>query len=168
MLQNQKINYAALGGSIALSMGAGAVAGLFTGNAKTVYAMLELPSFAPPAAVFPWVWSVLYLLMGVSSYLIYVTDTNTSSSYGYYNVGKKNALIIYGLQLFFNVLWPLLFFMAHYYLGAFVCITILWYLLMPMLYMFTKINRWAGILQIPYFLWVSFAGYLNWLIYKMN
>lgn len=135
----------------------GSISSLLSGNARG-YDDLILPSFAPPAALFPIVWAVLYLLMGISAYLIYETE----------DPKKQKALFLYGLQLFFNFTWSILFFGFSQYFLAFLWLLELLFILTLMIYYFYQISPLAAILQIPYFLWCVFAAILNFAVYKMN
>ena len=114
---------------------------------------LPMVPLMPPAWVFPVVWTILYTLMGISSYLVY-TSTATSEE-------KAKAFGVYALQLFVNFLWPILFFNLRFYGFAFVWIIILFVLVLITAVRFGRINRTAGLLFIPYLLWLILAGYLN-------
>ena len=96
--------------------------------------------------------------MGISLYLIYVEESPL----------KKEAIIVYAIQLAFNVLWPFIFFNLQLYLAAFAWLAILWGLILYMILLFKKIRSLAAWLQIPYLLWVTFAGYLNFCIWYLN
>ena len=121
------------------------------------YNTLIKPSFAPPSIVFPIVWSILYILMGVS-----------------YGILKSNSLIdssidsIYYLQLFFNLLWPVIFFVLEARLLSVIWIIVLAILVIIMSIRFYNKNKLAGLMQIPYILWTLFASYLNLTIYLLN
>lgn len=141
-----------------ISLGVGGLAGLLTRSSGEVYRSLLLPPLSPPAAVFPVVWTILYLLMGISAYLITISD----SSY------RGTALKFYFLQLAVNFLWPLLFFNWSAYGFAFLWLVFLWILILLTVLSFYKINKTAACLQIPYLLWVAFAGYLNLGVYLLN
>ena len=116
------------------------------------------PSFAPPSFLFFIVWTILYILMGVSSYIIY-----DSMSYH-----KSNCLILYGINLFFLFLWPLIFFNLKALLFAFIFILFLDIVVILMIYCFYGISKKAAILQIHYFLWLLFASVLNFSVYFLN
>ena len=121
------------------------------------YNELQKPFLAPPSITFPIVWSILYLMMGIS-----------------YGILKDNDLVdseidfIYYLQLFFNALWPIAFFIFKWRLFAGIWIIILGILIAIMIVKFYAKNKVAGLLQIPYLLWTIFATYLNFLIYFLN
>lgn len=144
--------------SIAISLGVGALAGALTRNSVDLYNQLILPKLSPPSSVFPIVWTVLYILMGISAYLIYVSN----SPY------KKKALKLYVIQLVLNFLWSIVFFNGQMYLLAFVILLLLLFIIFRLIVVSYKINPTAAYLLIPYFLWVAFAGYLNLSIYLLN
>lgn len=133
-------------------------AGSMLGGSMALFDNIEKPWFAPPAILFPIVWSILYILMGISSYLIYKSD----SEY------KKTALIIYGIQLILNALWSMIFFRFENFLLAFIWLVILTGLVILMMYYFYKADKRAFYLQIPYLLWLIFATILNYSIYTLN
>ena len=116
------------------------------------------PSFTPPPIVFPIVWSILYILMGISSYLIY----KDNSTY------KKDALKIYVIQLLINGLWSIVFFRLKWFLLSTILIAILIVLTIIMIIKFYKLNKTAGLLQIPYLLWLCLAFILCLNVYLLN
>ena len=124
----------------------------------SAYSVINKPASSPPAALFPIVWTILYILMGISSYLIYVSG----------DAGSKKALGIYPLQLMFNFFWSIIFFGFSKYLFAFLWLIALIMLIVLMIYMFYQINPIAAYLQIPYLVWCIFAAYLNFMVFKMN
>ena len=134
------------------------IGGLFTAKSiPTWYATLIKPSFNPPNWLFGPVWTILYLLMGVSLYLIW----NSQKDF-------KVALIIFGIQLGLNLLWSILFFGLHQPLWAFIEIIFLWIFIVLNIIFFYKISPVAGLIQIPYLLWVSFAALLNFFLWRLN
>lgn len=144
--------------SIAIGLGTGLLSVLLTlGNFKAYSALLQ-PPLAPPGWLFPVVWTILYILMGVSAYLVYECDTEE----------KYIGLAVYVLQLIFNFLWLIIFFNIRNLLFAFVWLVFLWVLVLAMTISFYKVNKTAGLLQIPYLLWVTFTGYLNIALYILN
>lgn len=144
--------------SILISLGVGGLAGFLTKGSMDMYNSLILPSLSPPPVVFPIVWTILFLLMGISAYLIAVSNSPD----------KQKALIYYGVQLAVNFLWPIIFFNWNAYLFAFIWLVLLWVLIVLMIRSFYPINKAAAYLQIPYLLWVTFAGYLNLAVYLLN
>ena len=121
------------------------------------YNSLEKPLFSPPSIVFPIVWSILYILMGISYGIL---DNNS--------LVDSNINLIYYLQLFVNLLWPIAFFVLKWRLFAFFWILLLAILIFVMIIKFYSKNKTAGLLQIPYLLWTLFATYLNLFIYLLN
>jgi len=144
--------------SLIISLGTGGLSGFLTRNAMQTYQMVVQPPYAPPSYIFPIVWTILYFLMGISAYLIYVSKS----------ADKKQALGLYAAQLAVNFVWPFIFFVAQQYLLAFICLVVLWLLVFSMILSFHKICRMAALIQIPYILWLTFAGYLNLGIYLLN
>ena len=144
--------------SLLISLGIGGIASFLTRDSMGIYSSIRLPAFAPPSSVFPVAWIILYTLMGISAYIIYESSSERKSS----------ALVIYGLQLIVNFLWPLIFFDGRMFLTAFVCLIVLWLLVLWMIISFYKIKPIAAYLQIPYILWLTFAAYLNWNIFLLN
>lgn len=138
----------------------GALSGLITGNAFSYYSELTKPSLSPPSAVFPAVWFFIYALMGVSAYMIYVSDASDSK--------KKFALTLYGLQLFVNFLWSIVFFKFQQMGLSVAVIIILLILIIFMIMIFRKISPAAAYINLPYLIWTIFAAYLNIGILVLN
>ncbi len=126
-----------------------------------IYSDINKPPLAPPSILFPIVWTILYALMGVGSVLVY----NTA---GVSKLQKQNAWYVYFAQLAVNFFWSIIFFNLQAFLFSFLVILVLWLLILLMIIKFTEINKLAGLLQIPYLIWVTFAGYLNLMIYLLN
>lgn len=121
------------------------------GNFSAYYDTLQQPPLAPPAWLFPVMWSILYALMGVSAYLIWESgDTR-----------RKGAILLYGLQLFANFLWTPVFFGLRSLRGASTVVIIMLILITAMIVSFLPINKKAAYLNIPYLLWTVFAAYLT-------
>jgi len=118
-----------------------------------MYSKINLPSIAPPAILFPIVWTILYLMMGISLFL------NRNN--------KKNMMIFY-IQLAINYLWVFLFFMFEMFLGSFMLIVLLDVLVIYTILEFYKENKASAYMLIPYLLWSVFASYLNWQIFLLN
>ncbi|MGI6070587.1 MAG: TspO/MBR family protein [Blautia sp.] len=147
----EKIQWKPLLVSLVISLGTGVIGGLLTFDSMKKYEGMYHPPLAPPGWVFPVVWTILYLLMGIAAYLVYLSDSEE----------KYSALRIYGVQLLVNMVWPLLFFRFEAYLLAFTWLILLWYLIKVTTKQFYQIDKTAGKLMVPYLLWVTFAGYLN-------
>lgn len=139
-----------------------AFAGSFftTPKIPTWYAALARPGFAPPDWVFGPVWIFLYTLMGVSAFLIWQDQGNVAE--------KKVALAIFLAQLVVNAFWSFAFFGLMSPLAGFVVILVLLSLIVATIQKFDRISRAAGLLLIPYLLWVSFAAILNFSIWRLN
>ena len=140
--------------SILISLGVGGLSALLTMGNMEVYNKLNTPPLSPPSILFPIVWSILFVFMGISSALVYKDRS-------YPLKAKEKALAIYGLSLFFNFFWSIIFFNLQNYAFAFIWILVLWVLILLTITNYYKINKTAALLQIPYLLWVSFASYLN-------
>lgn len=156
MIKN--VNPKQLAISLFISLGVGVLAGILTADSFMVYEGLTKPPLSPPAWLFPVVWTVLYILMGISAYMIYQFDDDF----------KFVALTVYGVQLIFNFLWSIIYFNIGNVLFAFVWLVMLWVLIVAMIISFAQINKTATLLQIPYLIWVTFAGYLNLALYVLN
>ena len=142
--------------SILVPLLLGAIVGFITSSFMD-NSMLVQPSFAPPAILFPIVWSILYTLMGASYGILKVNSLTDD---------KTNT--IYYSQLFVNALWSFFFFVFEWRLFAFLWILLLIVLVILMIVKFYKKNKVAGLLQIPYLLWIIFASFLNLSIYLLN
>lgn len=138
----------------------GGVASLLTGGGMEVFASVEKPPLSPPGWLFPVVWTILYTLMGISSYLILTSDADESA--------KEGAIRVYGLQLLVNFLWPTFFFNFRWYGFSFFWLLLLWFLVVVMILRFREINKLAAYMNIPYLIWLTFAAYLNWGIWRLN
>lgn len=143
--------------SIAVPLIVGGISGFFARNAKEVFESLLKPDFAPPAWIFGPVWTVLYLLMGISLYRVLQSEKD-----------KKIALILFAVQLFINFIWSPVFFVLEMRLLAFFIILILLFFIVLTAYSFYNIDKLSGILFIPYILWTSFALILNFSLYYLN
>lgn len=158
--EKKKVDIGALIISLLISVGGGFIAGIFNKNSMMMYANLQKPAFSPPAILFPIVWTILYILMGIAAYRVYmvIKETNTS----------KLPLVLYGIQLLLNFLWPFLFFKFRLYGLAFIELVILFVFIILTTVAFFKRDKVAGILMIPYALWVAFAGVLNFFVWMLN
>lgn len=142
--------------SILIPIILGGIVGIIISGAID-YNTLQKPPLAPPSVLFPIVWTILYILMGVS-----------------YGILKDKLLVddktqrIYYLQLFVNLLWPIAFFTLEWRLFAFIWIILLDILVFTMIMEFYKKNKVSGLLQIPYLIWLLFATYLNLAVYLLN
>lgn len=154
-------NITKLVSSIVICQLAGIIGSFFTfPSITTWYAALEKPSFNPPNWVFSPVWITLFILMGVSLYLVWSEGIKTKY--------VKMALTLFGIQLSLNILWSIIFFGLKSPFFAFIEIVILWVAILATIFKFSKISRTAAYLLIPYLLWVSFAAVLNFSIWVIN
>lgn len=146
--------------ALALPLGLGAVAGMFTAKAVPVwYATLNRPSFNPPSWVFGPVWTVLYLLMGISLFLVWKENPDK----------KRNiAILVFLIQQFLNFAWSFIFFYYNMIGLALIEIILLWISIACMIVLFYRIKPLAAYINIPYLLWVTFAGILNAAYYFLN
>ena len=145
--------------SIAIALAVGGLSAFFTRGNMNIYETLNRPALSPPMWAFPVAWSILFVLMGISSAMVYVKKNETDVS---------GALKIYALQLIVNFFWSIIFFNMQAYLFAVIWLALLWILILIMIITFHKIKPLAAYLQIPYILWVSFAFYLTLMIYLLN
>ena len=155
-----KINKRLLLICVAIPLLVGIAAALLTRNSMEVFAAVEKPALAPPAGLFPVVWTILYILMGISSYLVLTSDASEKEI--------EKAMKLYTYQLIVNFLWPTFFFNFGWYLFSFLWLVQLWILVFLMLRKFYDISKLAAYLNIPYILWLTFAGYLNLGIWLLN
>ena len=138
----------------------GALSDWLTRHGMEVYkAEVPKPPLSPPEIVFPVVWTALYALMGIGAARVFLTPPSPARSQG---------LRLYLIQLAFNFLWTILFFNLQHYGLAFLWLAALWVLIFLMARTFRKSDRMAARLQIPYLLWVAFAGYLNLGVFLLN
>lgn len=145
---------------IAIPLLTGILAALLTRNSMAAFDTLVKPPLSPPGWLFPVVWTILYILMGIASYLVLTSRKN--------NVQIRRALSLYALQLLFNFFWPILFFRMQRYLFAFFWLLLLELLILLTTLRFSRISDTAAKLMIPYLIWVAFAGYLNLGIALLN
>lgn len=145
---------------IALPLAVGILSSLLTRGSMQEYGMVTKPPLSPPAILFPIVWTILYVLMGVGSYLVLTSDGSKEEI--------KSALSVYVWQLLVNFLWPTFFFNFGWYLFSFFWLVLLWILVLIMLIRFYRVSKVAAYINIPYLVWLTFAGYLNLGVYFLN
>ena len=146
--------------SILLPLSVGAIAGMFTSQAVPAwYASLNRPSFNPPNWVFGPVWTSLYILLGISFFLIWKEEASKE---------RDLAIKVFSIQMLLNFAWSFLFFYFNLIGAALIEIILLWISIALMIYLFYKIKPSAAYLNIPYLLWVSFATILNAGYYFLN
>lgn len=145
---------------VGITLFIGALSALFSRNGMEGFQEnVTQPLLSPPMILFPVVWTVLYILMGVGATRVYLEGAK---------VGKNRCLNLYVVQLVFNFFWSLIFFNARAYGFAFLWLLILLFLVIWMTFCFWKTDKLSGILQIPYILWLLFAVYLNFAIWQLN
>ena len=147
--------------SIFIAVMTGALAAALTKDNMDIYQRIIKPPLAPPSILFPIVWTVLFVLMGISAAMIYERRSYDLTS-------SQNALSLYGGNLIVNFTWSIIFFGFNRFLFAFVWLLFLLFIIIRMIISFKKLYPVSGYLQIPYAVWVCFAGYLNLAIYILN
>lgn len=145
---------------VLLTEAVGALAGWLTREGTGDYRnVIVKPPLSPPGVVFPIVWSILYALMGIGAAGICLEPDSTQ---------RHRALNVFVAQLIVNFFWSLIFFNARAYGFALLWLLLLWVLVLWMILAFAKVDKRAALLQIPYLLWVTFAAYLNWGVWRLN
>ena len=147
--------------SIFITLAIGGLSAFLIRDNVSIYSVIRKPPLAPPAILFPIVWTLLYILMGTSSARICLLKAK-------YPDDVFDAMLSYMFQLIFNFLWPVIFFNMRTFLFAFIWLVVLWAGILKMIFKFSRLDTTAAYLQIPYLLWVTFAGYLNFMIYLLN
>lgn len=151
-------------GFILLPLVVGLVSSAITGDAQRAFGELNQPPLSPPAWLFPVAWTILYLLMGVASYLIYRVKPRTKA-------GKKlrtAELVLFYVQLVFNFMWTILFFNLELRYFAFGWLILMWLMILALIIMAFKNRKGAAWCLVPYILWCTFAAYLNIMIAVLN
>ena len=155
-----KINRGLLIKCIAIPLLVGVVSSLISGGGMETFKNLNQPPLSPPGWLFPVVWTILYTLMGISSYLILTSEKDKKEI--------QKALTVYAYQLIVNFLWPTFFFNFGWYLFSFIWLLLLWGLVLITTIRFWGVSKAAGLLMIPYLLWTTFACYLNFGVWYLN
>lgn len=157
-IKNNKIKLVV---SLLICQGAGLIGSVFTTPAiPEWYANLEKPEFTPPSWVFAPVWTLIFLMMGLSLYLVWKKREK----------GKEveRSLLIFGIQLILNIGWSFLFFGLRSPLCGLLEIVLLWFTILLTILSFLKHSRVAAFLLIPYLFWVGFAAVLNFYVWQLN
>jgi tryptophan-rich sensory protein len=155
-----KRNLLALFVSIIITEGAGLLSAFLGMANNETYDSLIKPVFTPPSWVFGAVWPILYLLMAVAAYRVWLKTRGTAEA--------GRGLKLYFIQLFLNFMWSIIFFRFRLIGLAFIELMLLLVFILLTTFEFLKIDRLAGLLMIPYILWVSFAGVLNFTFWMLN
>ena len=139
---------------ILIALAVGGLSAFFTKDAMENFESLVKPPLSPPSYLFPVVWTILFVLMGISAGMVY----------------KKSGSVpfVYRLSLIVNFLWSIIFFNMEAYLFAFIWLLLLLVLIILTIIDYSKVDKTAAYLQIPYLVWVCFAGYLNFFIWLLN
>lgn len=147
--------------AIAIPLAVGGLSAFLTRSGMDAYQSVIQPPLSPPMWLFPVVWSLLYILMGIGSGMVWLRRENDTEA-------ALSALIVYGFQLAVNFFWSIIFFNMQAFLFAFIWLALLWLLIIAMIVKFSRISRAAAWLQVPYLLWVTFAGYLTLMVWLLN
>lgn len=146
--------------NIAIPLAVGGLSALLTKDNMIMFEYVRKPPLSPPSWLFPLVWTILYVLMGIAAYLVHTSHKPKQET--------DTALLFYGIQLLFNFFWSIFFFNMEEYLFAFIWLLALWVFILITTIRFFRIDKRAGYLMLPYLLWVSFAAYLNLGVYLLN
>ncbi len=146
--------------AVLIPLAVGSLAAFLTSDSPTFYAALQKPPLSPPGYVFPVIWTVLYILIGIASYFIY--KQGPEKDY------VRDALKYYAISLILSFVWPLVFFRFRLLFGSVWVLLLLWLFTGIAAAKFYRISHAAGWLLVPYWLWITFAGYLNLAIWLLN
>ena len=146
---------------VLIPLAVGGLSALLTKDNMSIYDEIKRPPLSPPMIVFPITWSILYVLMGISSGLV-------CQKYKEQSEDVLDALLTYALTLFMNFFWTILFFNMKSFLFAFIWLLIMLGLILKNIFQYRKVDKLAANLQWPYFIWTTFAAYLNFGIYWLN
>ncbi len=141
---------------ILVSLAVGGLSAFLTRNSMNVFDAVTKPPLTPPAIVFPIVWTILYTLMGIGAARVYLKEPDSS------------ALSVFGINLFFNFFWSIIFFNMRAFCFAFIWLLVLLAIVLVMTVKFYRVDKAAGLLQIPYCIWLVIAAYLNLFICLTN
>lgn len=155
-----KIQWKKLGICILIPLAVGGLSAFLTRNGMKQFAYVNKPALTPPMWLFPVVWGILYIVMGITSYMVLVSGEKQEQI--------EQALRLYGIHLGVNFFWSIIFFNMQAYLFAFAWLILLWVFVLIVSLAFYAIRKVAGYLWIPYLLWVTFAGYLNLMVFLLN
>lgn len=147
--------------AIAIPTTVGIIAAALTRDSMDIYDTLKVPPFAPPGILFPIVWTLLYVFMGVSSALVFIDRELAPYE-------TRKGFLLYGASLILNFSWSIIFFKLQASFFALLVLGVLLYTIIKTIIEYYKVKPLAAFLQIPYALWVGFAGYLNTAIWLLN
>lgn len=151
-------------GLVAAPLAVGGVSSLLTADAMAQFGRLAQPPLSPPAWLFPVVWTMLYTLMGVASWLVFAAQPTSAKIAS----ARRAALIAYAAQLALNFSWSLVFFGAEMYWVALFVLLVMWALIIAVIVLARGVNRVASALLVPYLVWTTFAAYLNLGVVVLN
>lgn len=147
--------------SIGIPLILGGITAALMPNMKEVYSGLTKPVFAPPSFVFPIVWTILYVMMGIAAYKVYILK--------YDGIDVSSALFVYSIQLLLNFLWTFIFFGFRLYGIAFIELIILvFFVLLTIKRFYDKAGKESALLMVPYLIWLVYAGVLNFYVWMLN
>ena len=149
--------------AIAIPLAVGGLSAFLTADNMNLYSEIITPPLAPPSILFPIVWTLLYVLMGISSGMIWQRREDDMI-----NTDIDKGISFYALSLAFNFCWSIIFFNFREFLIAFIWLLLLLYLTVRTVISYKKVYPVAAYLQIPYVVWLAFAGYLNLAIWILN
>ncbi len=147
--------------AILIPLAVGLLSSMLTMESMDIYNDLITPPLSPPGWLFPVVWTILYILMGISSAQVQENRRNAP-------VFANRGLLTYGVSLVFNFLWSIFFFNFRWLFFSFIWLLALLYLILRTIFYYNKVYPLSATLQIPYALWVTFAGYLNFALWLLN
>lgn len=158
---NKKLKFIPLIISIGIPLLIGGITSIIFPNISSIYESLSKPFFSPPQIVFPIVWTILYILMGIASYKVYIRK--------YDNIDTSSALFVYALQLLLNFLWTIIFFGFRLYGLSFLeLILLIIFVILTIIRFYSKAGKCAALLLLPYLIWLIYAGVLNFFIWMLN
>ena len=147
--------------ALLIPLAVGGLSAFLTKDNMSLYRDVVTPPLSPPSFLFPLVWTILYILMGVSSLMIYKARSVSIKQ-------RASALSTYASSLIINFAWSIIFFNFRAFFLAFVWLVLLFYLIIRTILEYKEIEKRAAYLQIPYAVWVAFAGYLSFSIWLLN
>lgn len=155
-----KIKWKTLFICIAIPLFIGGLSGFISRDSMAKFQVLKQPPLSPPGWIFPVIWTILFILMGIASYVVLTSNAPQE------DIDK--AITLYKWQLLFNFFWSIWFFNFQFYFFSFLWLVILWLLILAVIILFSRISKTAAYFMLPYLLWVGFAGYLNLGIALLN
>ena len=147
--------------SILIPLVVGGLSALLTASNMNLFDTITKPPLSPPAVLFPIVWTILYILMGISQAMIWLKREQNPTS-------TDRGIYAYAISLTFNFFWSIFFFNFKWFLFSAIWLIALLVLIVATIYFYKKVKPLSAYLQILYLIWVTFAGYLNIAIYLLN